>query len=41
MESDGQPELLGKIIELGGPEVVTFETVWAGIMQARGIKKQS
>lgn len=34
-----RPELLGKIIELGGPEVVTYETIFDWFLQARGIKK--
>ncbi len=39
VESIGKPELLGKIIELGGPEVVTFETIYDWFLHARGIKK--
>jgi uncharacterized protein YbjT (DUF2867 family) len=39
VESIGKPELLGKIIELGGPEVVTFEAILNWYVQARGIKK--
>src|SRR5579859_786319 len=39
VESIGKAELLGKIIELGGPEVVTFETLYGWFLQARGIKK--
>jgi len=33
------PELLGKILELGGPEVVTYETLFDWFIKARGIKK--
>jgi NADH dehydrogenase len=40
VETIGRPELLGKIVELGGPEVVTFETVVDWFLQARGIKKR-
>ena len=39
VEAIGKPELLGKIVELGGPEVVTFETILDWFIQARGIKK--
>jgi uncharacterized protein YbjT (DUF2867 family) len=39
VDSIGRPELLGKIVELGGPEVVTFETILDWFIQARGIKK--
>ena len=39
VEAVGKAELLGKIIELGGPEVVTFETIYDWFLQARGIKK--
>ncbi|HKV88255.1 MAG TPA: NAD(P)H-binding protein [Candidatus Dormibacteraeota bacterium] len=39
VEAIAKPELLGKIIELGGPEVVTYETVFDWYLQARGIKK--
>ena len=39
VEAIGKDELLGKIIELGGPEVVTFETIYDWFLQARGIKK--
>jgi len=39
VEAIMKPELLGKIIELGGPEVVTYETVFNWFLQARGIKK--
>jgi NADH dehydrogenase len=39
VEAIGRPELLGKIVELGGPEVVTYETIFDWYLQARGIKK--
>jgi uncharacterized protein YbjT (DUF2867 family) len=39
VETIGHPELLGKIVELGGPEVVTYETMFDWFIQARGIKK--
>jgi NADH dehydrogenase len=39
VEAISKPELLGKIIELGGPEVVTFETILDWFIQARGIRK--
>jgi len=39
VDAIAKPELLGKIIELGGPEVVTFETVFDWFLQARNIKK--
>ena len=39
VEAVAKPELLGKIIELGGPEVVTFETVYDWFLQARRLKK--
>jgi uncharacterized protein YbjT (DUF2867 family) len=39
VEAVAKPELLGKIIELGGPEVVTFETIYDWFLQARGLKK--
>lgn len=39
VEAIGKPDLLGKIIELGGPEVVTFETMYDWFLQARKIKK--
>lgn len=39
VEAISKPELLGKIIELGGPEVVTYETVFDWFLQARQIKK--
>lgn len=39
VEAVSKPELLGKIIELGGPEVVTFETIFDWFLQARNVKK--
>jgi NADH dehydrogenase len=39
VEAIAKPELLGKIIELGGPEVVTYENIFDWFIQARGIKK--
>ncbi len=39
VEAVGKPELLGKIVELGGPEVVTYETIFDWFLQARNIKK--
>jgi uncharacterized protein YbjT (DUF2867 family) len=39
VEAIAKPELLGKIIELGGPEVVTYETIFDWFLQARGIRK--
>jgi uncharacterized protein YbjT (DUF2867 family) len=39
VETIGKPELLGKIVELGGPEVVTYEALFDWFIQARGIKK--
>jgi NADH dehydrogenase len=39
VEAIAKPELLGKIIELGGPEVVTYETMFDWFLQARDIKK--
>ncbi len=40
VETIGRSELLGKIVELGGPEVVTYETMFDWFIQARGIKKR-
>jgi uncharacterized protein YbjT (DUF2867 family) len=40
VETIGRPELLGKIVELGGPEVITYETMFDWFIQARGIKKK-
>ncbi len=39
VEAVGKDDLLGKIIELGGPEVVTYETMFDWFIKARGIKK--
>ena len=39
VETVSRPELLGHIIELGGPEVVTYESIFDWFLQARGIKK--
>jgi uncharacterized protein YbjT (DUF2867 family) len=39
VEAINKPELLGKIVDLGGPEVVTYETIFDWFLQARGIKK--
>ncbi len=39
VEAVTKPNLLGKIIELGGPEVVTFETIFDWFLQARHVKK--
>src|SRR6195256_5295992 len=39
VETIDHPELLGKIVELGGPELVTYETMFDWFIQARGIKK--
>ncbi len=39
VEAIGKPELLGQIVELGGPEVVTYEEMFNWFIQARGIKK--
>ena len=39
VEAIAKPELLGKIVELGGPEVVTYEKMYDWFLQARGIKK--
>ena len=39
VEAVAKPELLGKIIELGGPEVVTYEQMFDWFLKARGIKK--
>ncbi len=39
VETIGRTELLGKIVELGGPEVVTYEAMFDWFIQARGIKK--
>jgi NADH dehydrogenase len=39
VEAVSKPELLGHIVELGGPEVVTYESIFDWFLQARGIKK--
>jgi uncharacterized protein YbjT (DUF2867 family) len=39
VETIARPELLGKIVELGGPEVVTYEKIFDWYLQARGIRK--
>ncbi|TMD71094.1 MAG: NAD-dependent epimerase/dehydratase family protein [Chloroflexi bacterium] len=39
VETVAKPELLGHIVDLGGPEVVTYETMFDWFLQARGIKK--
>jgi uncharacterized protein YbjT (DUF2867 family) len=39
VETIGHPEMLGKIVELGGPEVVTYEVIFDWYLQARGIKR--
>ena len=39
VETISRPELLGHIVELGGPEVVTYETIFDWFLQARNIKK--
>ncbi len=39
LESIEKPELMGKVIELGGPEVVSYETMLDWFIQARGIRK--
>ncbi len=40
VEAIGKEDLLGKIIELGGPEVVTYETMFDWFIAARRIKKR-
>jgi uncharacterized protein YbjT (DUF2867 family) len=39
VEAVAKPELLGRIIELGGPEVVTYEKIYDWFLQARALKK--
>ena len=39
VEAISKPELLSTIVELGGAEVVTFESMLDWFIQARGIKK--
>ena len=38
-EAIAKPELLGHIVELGGPEVVSYESVFDWFLEARKIKK--
>ena len=39
VEAIDKPELNGRIVELGGPEVVTYEAMFDWFIKARGIKK--
>jgi NADH dehydrogenase len=39
VETIDKPELNGQIVELGGPEVVTYEAMFDWFIQARGIRK--
>ena len=39
VETVSRPELLGHIIELGGPEVVTYEMIFDWFLQARKVRK--
>jgi NADH dehydrogenase len=39
VEAIDKPDLLGKIVELGGPEVVTYETLLDWFIKGRGIRK--
>ncbi len=39
VEAIAKPELLGKIIDLGGPEVVTYEAMFDWFLTARRIRK--
>jgi uncharacterized protein YbjT (DUF2867 family) len=39
VESITRPDMLGKIIDLGGPEVCTYETIFDWFLTARGITK--
>jgi len=39
VETIDKPELNGRIVELGGPEVITYEAMFDWFVQARGIKK--
>ena len=39
VETITRPDLLGKIVELGGPEVVTYDTMFGWYLEARGITK--
>lgn len=40
VEAIAKPELLGKIVELGGPEVVAFETIFGWFLEARNVRKR-
>jgi uncharacterized protein YbjT (DUF2867 family) len=40
LEAIEKPELIGKIVELGGPELVTYEQMFDWFIEARGIKKR-
>jgi uncharacterized protein YbjT (DUF2867 family) len=39
LEAIEKPELLGRIVDLGGPELVTYEKMLDWFIEARGIKK--
>jgi NADH dehydrogenase len=39
VDTIGRADLLGKIIELGGPEVIAWETIYDWFLQARNIRK--
>jgi uncharacterized protein YbjT (DUF2867 family) len=39
LEAIEKPELLGRIVDLGGPELVTYEKMFDWFIEARGIKK--
>jgi uncharacterized protein YbjT (DUF2867 family) len=39
VEAIDKPDLNGRIVELGGPEVVTYEAMFDWFIKARGIKK--
>ena len=39
VEAIDKPELLGKIVELGGPELVTFSTLYGWFLDSRRIRK--
>jgi uncharacterized protein YbjT (DUF2867 family) len=39
LEAMDKPELIGKIVELGGPELITYEQMFDWFIAARGIKK--
>src|SRR5207247_2984635 len=38
VEAIARPELLGHIVELGGPEVVTYEAIFDWFLHARNLK---